>query len=281
VVGTQKGDFTLDHHPLLPGTPALGSVAVIPWDSATFGFTVGDYKLAERGHGTIDADTCCTLLEDWATANNCELISCDVPADHHDRIALLSSLGFVFVDFRLRVTLPQLRMTTLPGGRIPVRPAEQEDGADIERIARTAFHHGRYHADPRFPGVLADLRYQRWITNALTDPGLGEVVYVIGPPGSVRGFYHAVVTNGLAHLRLAAVDADSRGGIVGFNLYVGMLEVLREMGARQATGVISTANVEVMNVFGFLGFRFSHPEAEFHWHARQARHLIGGNKGGV
>jgi hypothetical protein len=152
--------------------------------------------------------------------------------------------------------------------------AARGDWDALERIAGTAFRVGRYHADARFPAAMADLRYRQWVRRALTATDSGDRVYVLGSPGQARGFFHVVVAGELADLRLGAVDTSLDAGIAGFSLYAGTLAALKQIGARQAIAKIQAANTAVMNIYSALGFRFSHPEAVFHWHALEAPHLL-------
>ena len=100
-------------------------------------------------------------------------------------------------------------------------------------------------------------------------------LYVMGKPGCVQGFYHVTLRDSVADLRLAAVEADLQRTLLGFDLYAAILVVLKEAGARQVVSKISSANTAVMNVYAALGFRFSFPEAVFHWHGPHAPHLKG------
>lgn len=267
--------FKSNYQPLSDRNPAWGRVAILSWDADIFGFPVADYK---AGNPHFVAETRLAFqdaLINWATINQVELISCSVPADCSMWLSLLANFGFVFVDYSLRVTLPRLLARDLPDTRVAVRPMETDDRVDVERIAETAFHFGRYHADWRFPRRLANLRYRCWMHNTFSILNSETRVYVIGQQGAARGFFHVVLKDGLADLRLAAINVTLPSGIAGFNLYVGTLEALEQVGARRATGKISAANNAVTNLYGSLGFRFSRPEAVFHWHAPDAPHLIG------
>jgi hypothetical protein len=266
--------YELQNQPLSDENPAWGRVAVLPWDAEIFGFSVADYAVGDSRFVSETRPAFQDALVNWATVNQVELISCSVPADDSLWLSLLASLGFIFVTVSLRGTLPRLRASNLPATRTTVRLMKPDDRSDVERIAETAFRFGRYHADPHFPYRLAQLRYQRWVHNAFSTPDPQTRVYVVGQPGRVSGFFHVVLKDGLADLRLGAIDVASQSGIAGFYLYVGALEALKQAGARRATAKISAANVSVMNICAALGFRFSHPEAVFHWHAPNAPNLI-------
>lgn len=259
--------FILDTRPLGREESGLGQVAVVPWDTEIFGFAVGDYKVGNAAVVQANFEECRQALQAWARERKVRLVSCNLPGDAFPAMGLLQGLGFSNVDSRIRVTHFRLEQADLSRARIPVRPAEEEDYAEIERIAGTAFRFGRYHTDPHFPEKLANRRYQVWVRRALTEARPGEQVYVIGPPGQAQGFFHVVLEGGIADLRLGAVDPARASGLAGFNLYAGTLKALRNLGARQATAIISPANTRVMNLYASLGFRFSEPEAVYHWHA--------------
>src|SRR5882672_10063151 len=97
--------FDLQYEELCPGDPAMGKVAVIPWDSDIFGFPVASYRLPSTPplddiHSMVAAS-----LAGWATANSVVLCSCAIPtADRYWRNCLPQA-GFDLVDFSLQVAL--------------------------------------------------------------------------------------------------------------------------------------------------------------------------------
>lgn len=260
---------------LCPGRAELGSVALLPWDIQIFGFSVGEYRcggaeaLAKQWRAAMDAHA------KWADGNDVELCACSVPATDWGLIALLPRFGYTFVDSTLRVSLPALQAAAIPPAPIRVWHARPDEFVLIAAIAEHSFQTGRYHADARFPGRLADLRYRRWMERAATSADASTFVYVVRDQARVRGFCHVTVDGGVADLRLAAVDASLRGSPLGFYLYTGTLCALKQAGVTRVVSKISCANTAVMNIYAALGFRFSEPEVVFHWHAPGARHLLG------
>jgi GNAT superfamily N-acetyltransferase len=89
--------------------------------------------------------------------------------------------------------------------------------------------------------------------------------------GAIAGFYHVTIEGVVSDLRLAAVSTALQGTVLGFHLYVAILHVLKELGVHRAVTNISAANTSVMNVYSALGFRFSDPEAIYHWHSKRMR----------
>jgi len=193
------------------------------------------------------------------------------PASDTALSALLLQSGFVYVDFVLLATLPKLEPASLRKTGFTLRQAEPADHEAICLICGNAFHFGRYHTDPHFPRELANGRYVQWVRRALSGADPGDLVFVLGGPGKVIGFTHAVLPERTADLRLLAVTP---GSPLGFWLYTGTLRAVHALGARSVSTGISAANVRVMQIYSALGFRFSHPQVILHWHSPDSVRLI-------
>jgi RimJ/RimL family protein N-acetyltransferase len=240
---------------------------MVPWDSDIFGFPVAQYRIGSERIEESQLDAFRGSLLSWLNRNGVALCSCAIPAPRDFWRGYLPHAGFQFVDVGLQAALKGLQGAQLPPARSKLRKAEPCDSGAIEAIAEGAFHHGRYHADPRFPRELADRRYRRWVANALAGTSTRDSVYVMGEPGRVLGFYHVTVEGPTSDLRLAALALELQGSGLGFDLYLAMLHVLKELGIRRVVTSISACNTAVMNVYSMLGFSFSEPEVIYHWHA--------------
>ena len=257
--------YELVYEDLLPD-PALGSVAIVPWDSAIFEFPVASFRagIGDINHEQID--TFRSGFANWTRAHHITLCSTTLAPTHSFWRQALTQAGFEFVDLALQVTL-SLSGAKLPSVRSQLRPALPKDYARIETIAATSFAHGRYHADPRFPQELADRRYLQWVRNTLQNPGKADHVYVLEQDGGVAGFYHVTIENDISDLRLAALASDLKGTMLGVELYSAMLQELRRKNVRKVVTSISALNYNIVNLYSMLGFRFSSPEITYHWHA--------------
>lgn len=262
-----RSGYKLSFEELLTGDATLGQIGVLPWDTETFGFPVATYKTGASQLEAASRRKLGELFRKWIVTNRVLLCSCSVPAEAHFWKECLPALGFQFVDVGLKASLNGLRSAVFPQARSELRKAERKDWEQIEAIANTSFHHGRYHADPLFPRRLADVRYRDWIRRALSEEHSHDHVYVMGDAGAVTGFYHVTIEGDVSDLRLAAVSKEMQGTMLGFDLYVSILEVLKNAGVRKVVTSVSPINTGVMNVYAMLGFRFSEPEAIYHWHA--------------
>jgi hypothetical protein len=259
-------EFTAEYKYLCPARPELGRVAVLPWDARIFGFPVGEYRCGDARHMVAASGDLRTGLAGWAADSGVELCAGSVPATDGTLVALLPELGFRFVDFNIRVTLRSLQAARLPQARIELRRPQPGEAAAVAGIAERAFQFGRYFADSRFPKDLAAHRYRAWMENAMATTDPGSRVYVFGAGDRLDGFYHVQVQDGVADLRLAAVDVHLQRTLLGFDLYAATLAELKASGVRQAISKISACNTAVLNIYAMLGFQFSTPEAVFHWY---------------
>jgi GNAT superfamily N-acetyltransferase len=261
-----RSGYTLQFEKFGTGDDSLGCAAVVPWDSELFGFPVAQYRIGSDRIAESQTGNLSECLLSWLHRNDVALCSSTVPAGNAFWKSYLPSLGFEWVDLALRVALNGLHKTSLRPARFTLRRADPGDSDAIGAIAGQAFHHGRYHADPRFPSELADRRYRLWATNALTASNPGDLLYVIGELGNVQGFYHVALDESVADLRLAAVAPGLQGTMLGFDLYLAVLNTLKELGVRRVISTVSGTNTSVINVYAMLGFRFSEPEIVYHWH---------------
>ncbi len=252
---------------ICPGNASLGEAYLLPWDSETFGFPVATYQpIVEKLNGEEQLQFKVSLHA-WMEQNGVRLCSCSVPGDERFWKAFLPANSFQFVDLSLGAFQNDLRTLALMRSRVQLRPAERQDWEIVERIAIESFQHGRYHADVQVPASLSNLRYRHWIQRALTGTQPIDRVYVLERGGSVQGFYHFTVEGQSSDLRLAAISSSLQGSGLGFEMYLAVMHQLTRLGVTRATTTISATNTAILNVFARLGFRFSHPQAIYHWHA--------------
>jgi ribosomal protein S18 acetylase RimI-like enzyme len=266
-----RSGYTLRFEKFGSGDDSLGCAALIPWDSDIFDFPVAQYRIGSDRIAESQTGALSECLLSWLHRNDVALCSCTVPAGNAFWKSYLPSLGFDWVDLVLRVALNGLHKTSLRPARFTLRRADPGDSDAISAIAGQAFDHGRYHADPRFSGELADRRYRQWAINALAGSHPDEHLYVMGEPGNVQGFYHVALDESVADLRLAAVAPELQGTMLGFDLYLAVLDTLKELGVRRVVSTVSGTNTSVINVYSMLGFRFSEPEIIYHWHVPRSQ----------
>jgi hypothetical protein len=265
--------FDASHQLLSAEHPEWGRIATLPWDEKIFGFPVGDYQPGDSRSIAATRPSFQEKLRNWSEMNRIELVGASVPADDILWCRLLPELGFAFVDYTLKISQPSLQAWEPSPFKIPVRLAQPEDQPSVERIAQLAFRAGRYHMDPCFPRSLSELRYKQWLSNAFAASGPSSRLYVTGEVGQATSFFHVNVDGEDAYITIIAVAPDKQGGRTAVDLCTGALTDLKSMGVRRMSSKVSAMNSGVMNVAVFFSWRFSDPQAVFHWHAPNAPHL--------
>jgi hypothetical protein len=264
--------------PLDAGRPEWGTVYVVPWDTEIFGFPVGTYTPGDPAAIERDVRDVSERLAAWAAARDVELVSCTVAADDRGWRAVLPELAFTVVEQTVRIRL-RLQAFSAPPPTTPVRLAGPDDVDQIEEIAGHAFRHGRYHADPRFSPELADRRYRYWVRSTLRSNDPLDRVYVLGHPGTVKGFFQLRLNENRADVGIIAVRKALQGSPAGPDLVIGTQLALKADGVRWIVSKVSAANLGLLNLVTHLGYRLRTAEATFHWHAPNAPHLL--PRGGV
>jgi GNAT superfamily N-acetyltransferase len=262
-----------NYEPIIEGEPQLGSLAVLEWDSSVFGFRVGDWRAGELAAATGQIEEVAAGIERWAVEHEVELIGCSVEANEPLWRAVLPRLGFWFIDATLIYSFPKLHRMKFARS-YALRLAGAQDREGVERMAATAFRAGRYHADPRFPVALANRRFERWLSDAFTNAGEGSRIYVTGPEGSATAFTHTRVNGDSAYITIGGADPALQGHGTGAAVFIGTLEALRDSGVRRCQSKLSSANTAMLNLTAFAGAKYSQPQHVYHWHAKNASHLV-------
>jgi hypothetical protein len=259
--------------PLDAGRPEWGTVYVVPWDTDIFGFPVAVWQPGDPGVVSAKLGFLGQRLKEWALLHQVELVACTVAADHRGWRSILPALDFTAVEQTVRIILRLQPFDTSPPAT-PVRLAVAGDIPRVEEIADHAFRHGRYHADPRFPPELADRRYRRWVGNALVSKDPLDRVYVLGRPGTVKGFFQLRLVEDRAEVGIIAVAKTLQGSSAGPQLVAGTQLALKADGVRWITSKVAAANTGLLNLVTHFGYRLRQPETTFHWHSPCAPHLL-------
>lgn len=270
--------FNAEYKLLSSKNPYLGKIAILPWDIEVFHFNVADLQFSPSLNLSKYKKELGTVLTNWSKRNKVALISCVISANDFKKMAILPEIGFRLVDVKITAFYPNLQKIKLPKTRTEIRLAQPKDFEKIEYLAGKGFTFGRYSSDALFPKKLADLRYKMWIHNSLYSPNEGSLVFVLVDSDIVKGFYHVeILKENTADLRLAAIDMNTNSAGLGFELYIGVLKKLKEIGIKKAITSISPANIGVLNIYAGLNFKFSNPQITFHWHSPIYKKLTNNN----
>jgi ribosomal protein S18 acetylase RimI-like enzyme len=254
--------FHQEFEPLSAARPEFGRVALVPWDSETFGIRIADLEIGTDSECPSALDLS-RALRDWSRGHGVQLIGASVPTAAVAHIDALQAAGFRYLDTTLRVTYQDLQSTALPASLVELRPGRASDVHRVLAIAGCAFTHGRYHADRHLDSERANQRYRDWVTRAVSSAGRQEL-YVAAFDDDVRAFSVIEMSGTTGHLHLIGVAPQWQRPPLGATLAT--LRLFQSRGAVVVHSKISAANIVALNVHAHLGARFHSPAALLHWH---------------
>ena len=267
--------FDVNYQPIAPDHPECGTAAILDWDARIFGFNVADYKLGDVKLIAQNYRAFQNALQTWAEAHAVELISCHISGEDAILRALLPRWGFSFVDFTMQILQAKIQETDFPAPRAPASFATLADRAQVEQIVENAFRFGRYHADARFPKEIANRRYALWMRDIFSKLGDEHRIYIARADARIIAMTHLQFEGDASHITIFAVERTKQGLMLGTELGDQMMNDLKQRGIKSVDSRVSAANGAVINLAVARGYRISLPQAIYHWHAPNARHLVG------
>jgi GNAT superfamily N-acetyltransferase len=244
-----------------PGFRLTATLA--PYDVEVFGFAIAQILVLEVAE-TSPADANYAIFEEWRDAHDMRIVSCRLPHDRLRESMFLERQGFRFVETVLHPVIDRLQRRNLPSDHLVVIDATEADLPALRSIAECAFHHERFHIDPRLDPRLGDLRYGRWVENSLHHPRQRLLKIMDGP--RLLGFFIVEAENdGAVYWHLTAISPRWQGQGYGRRVWQTMLSLHRDEGHDRVVTTISARNIPVLNLYARLNASFLPPEMTFHW----------------
>ncbi len=238
-------------------------VALVPWDAQAFGFSVAQVDVIEVAPHA-DPTPVLAQFVSWLDERDVRLVSCRLDSLKLRESMLLEGLGFRFVEMVYSPVLTPLRTDWVSDEELVIEPAQPQDRPALEAMASSVFTTGRHVLDWRLDRSAGHERYRRWLAGALDGDGQDVLMASIGD--EVVGFFIVeALPDDCVYWHLTAVAAKWQGKGVGKRVWRAMIERHRAAGVRRIETTISAHNIAVINLYAGLGFRFTAPQATFHW----------------
>jgi len=235
----------------------------VPWDTEVYGFPVAqveNFKLFD----TVAALRDYVQFRQWLCDNSIKIVSCRLPHNCLRESIFLESKGFRFIEMVLHPRIEKLQRIEIPQDDLKICPALASDITTLRAIAEKAFHHERYHVDPRLDPRFADMRYGRWVQSSVNH-SYQCLLKVMLDENIIALF---IIENGhenAVYWHLTAIAPGWQGRGCGKRIWRAMLHYHKGEGKDSVTTTISARNVAVLNLYSKLDFRFLPPEMTFHW----------------
>jgi ribosomal protein S18 acetylase RimI-like enzyme len=234
-----------------------------PFDSDQLGAPIARLEIEPRAAALPPAQLDAALgarVDGWRR-EGLWLVCCRVPAERPALGAALERAGFR----RIETLVTLARSLAGPPAASAARPAEPADLAACVEIARSAFEHDRFHADPAIPRERADALKAAWVRNGFL--GRADAALVVRTDGRARGFVLCLKRGREASIDLIAVAPDARGRGHGRALVEGALAHYAGSCDRL---VVSTqlSDRASLSLYAMVGFEELCRSETYHWTAR-------------
>lgn len=127
---------------------------------------------------------------------------------------------------------------------------------DLLCIGKNAFIYGRFHRDFKLDNMMAEQRYNNWLTNFYDK----KLIYTLYYANSLAGFV-AYANNKLV---LHALDSNYRSKGLAKYFWSKVCKDLFSKGAHEITSSVSATNLAVINLYSSLGFKFRNAVDVYH-----------------
>jgi dTDP-4-amino-4,6-dideoxy-D-galactose acyltransferase len=238
----------------MPETPA--SCEPLDWDTEFFGFTVAQVVGSTLDEGSARG------IDEWCAKRGIRCLYFLADADDAETLRVACDHDYRQVDVRIGL---RHDLDPLPEGTgVRIRDALPGDVEELAEIARRSHRDSRFYHDGRFPRERCDELYATWIVNGADDPSCWTLVaeldgspagyQLISPPGA----------DGIASMRILAVDETQRRRGVGRALLAAGLRRAHGQGASAVDTATQERNAASLRAHHALGFRRMHSAVWFH-----------------
>jgi GNAT superfamily N-acetyltransferase len=241
----------------------LLEASLVPWDTEIFHYPVAQIERIQ----VLDPDQAkldYVAFESWRDTNLCGLISCRLGHDRLHESMLLEEKGFRFIETVLHPRLESIDQLDIADQGLDIAPADEGDIPALRKIAESAFEDDRFHVDPRLDPRRGDVRYGRWVVNALGHPRQ-QLLKILDDEKLIAFFIIEAKENGTVYWHLTVVAPEYQGRGYGRRTWLAMLRHHNENGHNAVSTTISARNISVLNLYSSLSFRFLAPDMTFHW----------------
>lgn len=191
------------------------------------------------------------------------LVASRIPASLIDLKKIYFQCGFITVEHTLDVSTFGLDLDKIVflSNKFPVIVEDytNENIAEIEDISAAEFNFGRFYEDPLIHPAIAKDRNRFWIADLINQK---SSIKVLKKKNIVVGFMAYKVKDNRADLVLGGVKENYRHLAYGF--WANILLSLKDV--KEIHTLISSSNIDVLNLYNYFGFRFENPQFGFHKH---------------
>ena len=211
-------------------------------------------------------DTAVNLISEFCIKKSNEsyvLVASRISASQIDLKKIYFLCGFITVEHTLEVSTFGLDTEKIKSilNRFPVIVEDytNDNISEIEDIAAGEFQFGRFYEDPYIEPSKAIDRSRFWIGDLINQK---VTIKVLKKKNSIVGFMAYKIKDNRADLILGGIKEQYRHLAYGF--WANILLNIKD--TNEIHTLISSSNVDVLNLYSYFGFRFVNAQFGFHKH---------------
>jgi len=191
------------------------------------------------------------------------LIASRIPANSIELKKTYFECEFITVEHTLDVSIFGLDLDKINviSNKFPVIVEDYKTNniEEIEDISASEFSFGRFYEDPFIHPEIAKVRNKNWISDLINQE---SIIKILKKKNNVVGFMAYKVEENRVDLVLGGIKEKYRHMAYGFwaNIFLGLKDV------KEIHTVISSSNIDVLNLYKYFGFKFESPQFGFHKH---------------
>lgn len=194
------------------------------------------------------------------------LIASRIDASQIELKKIFFLCGFVTIEHTLDVSSFGLDLKKIETifNKFPVNVEDytNENIMEIEDIAAGVFNFGRFYEDPFIEPFKATNRSRYWIGDLINQKA---IIKVLKKKNIVVGFMAYKIKDNRADLILGGIIEKYRHLAYGFWANI----LLNIKNVEEIHTLISSSNIDILNLYSYFGFRFENAQFGFHKHLLQ------------
>lgn len=230
-----------------------------PWDTKTFGFKTAEITTIQFSENFSQE---LKTIEEELKQKEVKFVYTRIDGQDFQLKKILQDFDYYFAESSL--TLFKNKLQSFEKQKQPKIKLETFKSSDIDSIknmARDSFNFGRFHEDANIDSKLSKARYYNWIDDLLSQKATIQTAKL---GDKLVGFN--IQKEDIVQLE---TNITLTGCGKGFELYVlslwnEILEYNKIQGIRKVRTLISTANIGVLNVYSYFGFKVEKTLFGFH-----------------
>lgn len=250
---------------------------ILDWDSEHFGIKVAsiDYFMSRK----LDYNNEISVKEEllkrfnmWGKEEKVSLVSTRVDDNDLSSIHALEDNGFHYMENLIHDSFDYRKAKEFPRSKYELHrlehPLQRKELDVLAKIGKNSFRENRFNYDPRIKEEKALRLYEKWVKNSCNDPS--KCVFIIDIDNEIVAFFIYTIKDLSKYFGikfgvwyLAAVSPKFQGKGIGYQLYLGILNILKSEVTINDAGYI-IKNIPMINLYGKLGFKHISSEATFH-----------------